>query len=204
MTSLKGSIKALEVACTNAASKVTSELTLSLLNGALGIDVLPTIKKALDDFSDVSKNKSLSYTRLQQKQADIIKMMEKLEKLNSQLSKSTIKKAELKKSKTGRSIVKLEKNFEQLLDKAHKSAERISKAENELPKLKKQLLLLNKNPTALKVGAGLMRTAGSLVWSIGGTVDASFVKNSAEQSAALFMNSMAILQDIEDAVIDHM
>ena len=131
-------------------------------------------------------------------------MMAYLEKLNAQLTKATINKSELKKSKTGKSIIKLEKNFEKLLENAHKSSERINKAEKELPKLKQKLLLLNKNPTALKVGAGLMRTAGSLAWSIGGTVDAGFVKNSAEQSAALFMNSMMIIQDIEDAVIDHM
>lgn len=204
LTSLKGYIKALEVAYTNAASKVTTELTASLLNGALGIDVLPTIKKALDDYSDVSKNTSLSYSKLQKKQAKIMTMMAYLEKLNAQLTKATINKSELKKSKTGKSIIKLEKNFEKLLENAHKSSERINKAEKELPKLKQKLLLLNKNPTALKVGAGLMRTAGSLAWSIGGTVDAGFVKNSAEQSAALFMNSMMIIQDIEDAVIDHM
>lgn len=200
MIDLRRYIKALEKAYANGASKVTSELSLSMLNGALGIDVLPTLKKAQDDLDDVTQNFSLSYSKLQKKQKDILKIMKKIEKLESDLQNAALYKSKVKRTKAKLEIDNFEAGLNYALENAHESARRINKVERELPKLKQKLDALDKNPTALKVCSGLLKAAGGIAWSIAGTYDASNVASEMDRNVAIFMNSMSILSDIESEI----
>ena len=202
MTDLSRYIKLLDVAYNKAGVGVESEITLSLLNGILGVDVLPTLKKAQDDLDDVSKNFSLSYTKLQKKQTKISETIKKIEKLKTSVSNSAINKSKVKTIKMYQEIVSLEGLLNAQLEEAFNSARRMNKVERELPKLKKKLDELDKNPTAIKVCAVLLRAAGGLAWSITGTFDATLVIGQTDKTVAVLMNSMSILSDISGEMED--
>lgn len=202
MINLRGYIKLLDVAYNKAGLRHDSELTLSLLNGVLGVDVLPTLKKAQDDLADVSKNFSLIYTRLQKKQTVISNAIKKVEKLKSDISDSAIQKSKVKTIKMHQDIVFIEGMLNAQLEEAFNSARRINRVEKEMPNLKKKLDDLDKNSTALKVCAGLSRAAGGLAWSITGTFDAASIIDETDKSVAVLMNSMSILSDISGEMED--
>ena len=202
MIDLRRYIKLLDVAYNQAHVRHEAEVSLSLLNGVLGVDVLPTLKKAQDDLDDVSGNFSLSYTKLQKKQKNLSDAISKLDKLRADVSNSAIKKSKVKSIRMYQDIVFLEGILNAQLEEAFNSARRINKVEKELPKIRKKLNDLGKNPTSTKVCAFLAHAAGGLAWSISGTFDASLVAGETDKAVAVFMNSMSILSDISGEMED--
>ncbi len=199
LESLKKQLTYLEIAYSNAAGRVASEVTMSTLNGTLGIDVMPTLDKAQGDLEDLLKNASLSQTKLRAKHKKLNELADKAEKLNKEWLAA---KKTSKFTKIDKKCQQFEKIIEKQFDIAVKSSQRLDKLQDNLPKIKKQMNQIGKNPTALKWASRGLKATANLAFSVAAVFDVASVCKDLELAIGLWGNIEGLLGDIKDETMD--
>ena len=157
--------------------KAVGEFTLESLNTVLGIDVVPTVKKANADLKEIEGHLAMMSVKIQGLQKAVAKVIDKNDKLIANLRKE-------KNFQNWRALFKelpgAEKKLQSVVEDAFKLAERVATAEDDVIRIRSEMKRLQQPGTKVKrfgVAVDLMVSATT---SVGGVYDAVAVGKALE------------------------
>lgn len=155
-------------------AETSGELTLSTLNSLLGIDVLPTVTKAKSDIKSIEGGIALLHVEHQKMIETSHKLFEKYDALKKEIE-SDIRTKGSTVEKTVTKLKNVRPKMQKQLEQTAKMGERISDAESEIDKIRKDFSELSKPGTKLTRAQHIVKISTSALTAVAGTVDATAI-----------------------------